>query len=257
MKKISIEDKILKIAKDKYSNKMNKENMNKDNLNLFKKYPHIFLLSCIIDSANSDTAWNTVKKIALHTGYDFINFYNAVINKDTELDKLLAPVSSRNNHKYFKLAVIKIKEEYNSNAALIWKNAKNCADVITKLLEFDGVGVKKATMTVNILTRDFNIDLKDKSAIDISPDIHVKRSMCKLGLIKEPETFNNKKDYQKIDNNIVIYKARSICPEFPGILDYAFWQIGKNKICENNMCKSNNDNRCPFETFCPQHKECN
>ena len=98
MKKISIEDKILKIAKDKYSNKMNKENMNKDNLNLFKKYPHIFLLSCIIDSANSDTAWNTVKKIALHTGYDFINFYNAVINKDAELDKLLAPVCYRNNH---------------------------------------------------------------------------------------------------------------------------------------------------------------
>lgn len=254
MKNLSIEDKILKIAKDKYDNKVNKENMNKDNRDLFHKYPHIFLLSCIIDSSNSDTAWNTVEKIAKYFGNDFINFYNAVNSGDKELDKLLAPVSSRNNHTYFKRAVIKIKEEYNSNAALIWENAKNCADVITKLLEFDGVGVKKATMTVNILTRDFGITLDDKSAIDISPDIHVKRSMCKLGLIKEPKTINGKKYYQKINGNIVIYKARSINPEFPGILDYVFWKIGKNKICENNVCKSN-DNKCPFESFCPQHKK--
>lgn len=251
---MSIDEKIIKIAQEQYDIQKREEQSNVSKVNEFELYPHIFFLSCVVDSGNSDTAWNLIQEISKHFGPEFMRFYDAVKDNNKELNEYLKTVSSRNNDKWFKQAVIKIYNDYDGDVSKLWKDAKNCADIISKCLEFKGVGIKKATMITNILTRAYYEDIKteDKSSIDISPDIHVKRAMYRLDLVK-CESID---DYNKIDSNLFIYKARAINPKFPGLLDFAFWRIGKDKICQNDKCMSgvinerNKKIECPFESFC-------
>ena len=86
---------------------------------------------------------------------------------------------------YFYDAIELIHNKYNDDASNIWKSNPNSAQVGCRFLEFNGVGIKIATMAVNILSRDYKVPMTDMSAIDISPDRHVKRCMYRLGLIPE------------------------------------------------------------------------
>ena len=141
--------------------------------------------------------------------------------------------------KVFYSTVHKIVEEYNGDASNIWNDNPSSATVVSRFLDFDGMGIKISTMATNLLSRDFKIPLSDYYSIDISPDAHVKRVFKRMGLIKE-------KDIQNIDK--IVYKARSINPEFPGILDLTCWKLGKN------TCRPKNPkcNSCIFEAECPK-----
>ena len=256
---MTIEQKIIKIALQEEKKQISKEK-NDEQQKKFKKYPHLFLLGCILNSgANSDKIWNTLEDISTTIGYDFKNFYETFYGKQKKhikfLEKKIRPFSRYHNDKYFKEAIKKIHEDYADDASLIWKKSKNCADVIVQLLQFNGIGIKKATMAINIWQRRY-AEAKfttSRQTIDISPDIHVKRAMCKLGLINM--SGSKKPDYNKIDKDVVIYKARAINPKFPALLDFAFWKIGKDKICKNNGCESKKEKQCPFESFCPTAKK--
>lgn len=257
---MTIEQKIIKIAKQEEKKQIYQER--RDELQgKFKKYPHIFLLGCILNSgANSDKIWKTTEEISETIGYDFKNFYEALYGKHKKyakfLEKKIRPFSRYHNDKYFKEAIKKIHNDYADDASLIWKKSKNCADVIASLLQFDGIGIKKATMAINIWQRRYAEPkfTNSRQTIDISPDIHVKRAMCKLGLINMPGS-KGKLNYNKIDKDVVIYKSRAINPTFPALLDFAFWKIGKDKICTNKGCKSSKIKKCPFESFCPAAKD--
>ncbi len=238
----NINEKIVSIASFEYYK--NKEESN----DLFQNSPHMFFLSCIMTSGYSEKAFNLGNQLAADYGADFNSLYNAVKNNDETLGKYLKKFSYHNNDKYFKSAVRKIHDDYKGDVSKIWKESKNCAGVISKCLEFEGVSVKKGTMIANLLIRICGIDFEDKSSCDISPDVHVKRTMCKLGLIKNEKNLK----YSNIDNYEVIYKARSIYPEFPGILDFVFWRIGFEGICTNNVCYSGKKGICPFADFCSQ-----
>ena len=78
-----------------------------------------------------------------------------------------------------------IHNKYNDDASNIWKANPNSEKVVCRFLEFNVVGIKIATMVVNILSRDYIVPMTDMSAIDISPDRHVKRYMYRLGLVPE------------------------------------------------------------------------
>jgi endonuclease III len=123
----------------------------------------------------------------------------------------------------FYRAVLDIKQKYKGNAANIWLNKPGSALVVYRFLEFDGCGQKIATMTANILARQFKIPLADYYSIDVSVDTHVKRVMVRTGLIP----FDAKPEQ-------IIYKAREINPDFPGLIDFSLWEIG------TNYCKSKN-----------------
>ncbi|RMF00953.1 MAG: iron-sulfur cluster loop, partial [Alphaproteobacteria bacterium] len=94
------------------------------------------------------------------------------------------------------------------------------AMVVYRFLEFSGVGPKIATMAANILARSFKIPMADYYSIDISADVHVKRVFERLGLVDADPSVDQ-----------VIYRARSLNPEFPGLLDYPCWDIGR-KWCK-------------------------
>jgi endonuclease III len=85
------------------------------------------------------------------------------------------------------------------------------------VIHFDGVGPKIGTMAANILARDFKIPFADYFSIDISADVHVRRVFARLGLCAVDA---------KVEQ--VIYKARALYPEFPGMMDLASWEIGRS-----------------------------
>ena len=82
----------------------------------------------------------------------------------------------------------------------IWKGVNSAATVICRFLEFKGVGLKIATMAVNLLDQEGVFPKSfDRSAIDISPDRHVQRVMIRLGLVSDLPSVNQ-----------IIFKAKEI-----------------------------------------------
>ena len=77
------------------------------------------------------------------------------------------------------------------------------------------------------LVRDFHLPLSDYRYIDISSDVQIRRVMARLGFVEEGS-----------DNDVVIYAARDLNPDFPGIFDLALWDIGRT------VCRPRNPN-CP------------
>jgi endonuclease III len=92
-------------------------------------------------------------------------------------------------------------------------------------------------MAANILARQFMIPFSDYCSIDVSPDIHVRRVMQRNGLVSKNAT-----------NDAIIYKAREMCPEFPGVIDFSLWEIGRTWCHPQNPdCKN-----CIIASECPK-----
>lgn len=243
-------NKIVKIANEFYEQKVKEAKHYDEN---FIKYPHLFLLGAVMDSQiGAKKAWNIPFIIADELGGKDFSLFCA---KDYAWYK--EQFETKKLHRFnevmsdaFYSAVVKIKNEYNSNAANIWNDTPTSAELVCRLLEFKKVGIKIATMVANLLSRDCGVILKDKHAIDISPDVHVKRAMYRLGLLPKIENV----DFKSIENNKIIYAAKSLNPEFAGVLDPVFWEIGNKGICANDGCKSNKENKCPFADFCIRQK---
>jgi endonuclease III len=139
--------------------------------------------------------------------------------------------------KNFYLAIQKLHSDYYDDASNIWKDKPRSATVVRRFLEFYGVGVKIATMAANILARDFKVPLQDYICIDISPDVHVKRVFKRLRFIPKDA-----------GNDELIYCARELNPEYPGIFDLSCWEIGRNWCSPKNPnCKA-----CYLERHCPK-----
>ncbi len=136
----------------------------------------------------------------------------------------------------FYSAVVLIHEQYQDNAANIWNDNPTSATLNRRFLEFKGVGIKIASMAANILSRNFKIPMKDRIYINVSPDIHVKRVFARLGLISE-----------EASNDELIYRARELNPEYPGVFDFPTWEIGRN------YCRPRNPacNDCYLDPWCP------
>lgn len=208
---------------------------------VFDKYPHIFLLGCIMNvQMKSKKAFAVPVTIAKILGsYDF----SAFLEKDEDFyvevfEKHKLHRYKENKAKVFYKAVQRIHNYYNDDVRNIWNDEPSSAELIMRLKEFDGVGIKVATMTTNLLLRDYDIKIKDRHCIDVSPDVHVKRTMKRLGLVKTE------------DNESVMLAGRMISPEYPALLDYGFWKIGYDKICEDNACHAD---KCPYGKFCSKN----
>ncbi len=205
-----------------------------------KKYPHAFVLACIMDrQITAERAWGIPYEIKKIVGSFDINILNKI-----SLEEYKKIFSENSLHRFndtmavvFYNAIHKIVDDYNGDASNIWKDKPSSAAVVSNFLDFDGVGIKIATMATNILSRDFKIKLSDYYSIDISPDVHVKRVFKRMGLVS---------DINNVDK--IIYKAKSISPEFPGILDLTCWKLGKD-ICrpKNPKCEI-----CQFTIECPK-----
>lgn len=210
-------------------------------LNDIVNFPHAYVLACCMDrQTKAERAWMIPARIM-----ELLGDFSIEKLASVSLDEYKALFIQNSLHRFndtmaevFYKAVHRIMDEYYGNASLIWSDNPSSATVVYRFLKFDGVGIKIATMAANILARQFKVPFSDYCSIDVSPDIHVKRVMEKLGLV-EPDS----------DNDLIIYKARELCPKFPGIIDFSLWEIGRT-WCRPNDPKCEN---CIVNSACETH----
>ena len=140
----------------------------------------------------------------------------------------------------FYSAVQRIAEEYSGNASRIWRDKPSSATIVRRFMEFNGAGQKIATMGPNILVRDMKISVSDKYSIDISVDAQIRRTFKRLGLVRE-----------NASNEELIYRARELNPEYPGIFDLSLWEIGRE------WCRPQGPEcvKCYLNDLCPTAAE--
>ncbi len=211
-----------------------------DLLNNLNDYPHAYVLACIMDrQIKAEKAWSIPYKLSKEIGgFEYARLLNLTADKIKQTFKM------NNFHRFneqmadnFYLAIQKIHIDYNDDASRIWKDNPPSAGIVRRFLEFRGVGVKIATMAVNILARDFKVPMQDHICIDISPDVHIKRVFRRLGFIPKEASVDE-----------VIYCARELNPGYPGIFDLSCWEIGRA------FCRPSNPNcdECYLNKFCPK-----
>jgi len=208
--------------------------------NDLKDYPHAFVLGCVMDRRiRSERAWVIPYEISKEIGGFEMSRCRLV-----GLDALKEIFARKGLHRFnetmavnFHLAVQRIHEKYDDDASNVWKGSPKSATVVRRFLGFKGVGIKIASMAANILARDFKIPMADKLCIDISPDVQVRRVFTRLGALEEGAS-----------NDELIYRARELNPEYPGVFDLPAWEIGRN-WCRPRKPKCES---CYLEAFCPK-----
>lgn len=211
-------------------------------LNDLANYPHAFVLACVMDrQIKAERAWAIPYRLAQSLG-DF-SLERLLQVTPAKLKALIVRLQlhrfpdtmSRN----FSEAVRYIHLAYDGRADRIWQGRPPSAEVVFRFLQFEGVGPKIATMAANILARDFKVPLADHFSIDISADVQVRRVFQRLGLVGEGA-----------GTDAVIYRARALHPEFPGLMDFPAWEIGR-EWCRpiNPDCRL-----CYMRTLCPTAK---
>lgn len=209
-------------------------------INSIRKYPHAYVIACLMDKQlKAERAWQVPHEIRLRLGsFEFKDLasvserrWTRLMSKPTPLHRFPARMGGEAY-----LAVQHIAERYKGNAAKIWNDRPSSAAVIYRFLEFHGIGQKVATMATNILARNFKVPMSDYYSIDISVDTHVKRVLKRMDIVQPKAT-----DLE------IIFAARAIHPEFPGLLDHPVWEIGREwckaraPICEQCYVRR----RCP------------
>lgn len=209
-------------------------------LNDLDTHPHAFVLACVMDrQVKAEKAWLIPYRISEKIGGFSMQALsslsraevNRLMSKPESLHRFVDKMSD-----YFHSAVQRIKKDYASDATRIWKGKPPSAEVVYRFLEFEGVGPKIASMAANILAREFKIQFADYFSIDISADVHVRRVFARLGLCAPGATVDQ-----------VIYKAKALNPEFPGMMDLPCWEIGRN------WCKARDweCSGCYMSDLCP------
>jgi endonuclease III len=213
-------------------------------LNDLADHPHAFVLACVMDrQIKAERAWVIPYRISEKIGGFSMDALSALSRADvkglmTEPEPLHRFVDTMTDH--FHSAVQRIKNNYAGEAARIWAGRPSSAEVVYRFLEFDGVGPKIGSMAANILAREYKIPFADYFSIDISSDVHVRRVFARLGLCAADATVEQ-----------VIYKAKALHPEFPGMMDLPSWEIGRN------WCKSRGPEcaDCYMRDLCPTANE--
>jgi hypothetical protein len=190
-------------------------------INDLQGHPHMFVLAGVMDKqVKAGRAWIIPYIVGrVLGGFDFQTFRNADPKRISEIFNRL--VLHRFNNVMaasFSSAVHDIDAKYRGDASRIWSDPPRpkSALVIRRFLEFRGVGVKIATMMTNILVRDFKIPMCEYSSIDISPDVQVRKFFVAHNLLREGAS-----------NEELIYRARELSPEYPGLFDFVAWERGR------------------------------
>lgn len=235
---------LVRIAKERFNDPTSQvvhfvdDNEANEILNDLNKYPHAYVLACLMDrQIKAEKAWGIPCKVFKNIGSSEIEDLKKI--KLQEYKKLF---NKNKLHRFndtmaevFFDAVNNIQSKYNGDASKIWRGNPSSSAVVYRFLEFNGAGVKIATMAANILARQFRVSFSDLYSIDISPDVHIIRVMKRMGFVPKKAT-----------NEMIIYKARELNPEFPGVIDFSCWEIGRN------WCKPNKPlcDECLVESSC-------
>lgn len=189
-------------------------------LNDLAGHPHAFLFASLVDrQMPAKRAW--MVPILLRDRIGSFEIHDLAALDESQWIRLMREPTPAHRFpevmaKVLYSAVRRVVTVYDSDASHIWAATPSSATLVRRFLEFHGSGPKIATMAANILVRNFHIPVSDHRCIDISADAQVVRVMDRLGFVEsgaKPE--------------VVIYAARDLNPDFPGIFDLALWDLGR------------------------------
>jgi endonuclease III len=246
MNQTAIRDRLVEHGKNEQADPFTEDPKADALLKDLDKYPHAFVLACVMDrQTKAEKAWIIPHRFrcsqALQGDFSMNRLKQLSLPEVRNIMSPPKPAQSLHRlveqmSKAFHSAIQRISNQYADDASRIWKGEPSSAEVY-RFLEFDGVGPKIATMAANILARDFKIQFADHYSIDISADRHIHRVFARLGLTAADASVEQ-----------VIYKARTLHPEYPGIIDLPCWKIGRN------WCKPDEDdlmcNECYMRDLC-------
>ncbi|HZU51163.1 MAG TPA: hypothetical protein VE968_04730 [Sphingomicrobium sp.] len=130
----------------------------------------------------------------------------------------------------------RVMNQYEGDAARIWKGNLPAREVYERLDQFEGIGQKKAAMAVEILERDLRVPISAMEGSDVAYDVHVRRVFLRTGLAQRDE----------LDHIVAV--ARALHPERPGEIDMPTWLIGRQ------WCHAGTPDcgACPLNSTCPK-----
>lgn len=117
----------------------------------------------------------------------------------------------------------------------LWQD-KSAAEVKRTLLGIPGVGDGIASMALILLERCRRIRFPDWSVMDVKPDVHVQRVLCRLGVSNA------------LGEKEAIAAAQQLNPDYPGAMDPPLWIIGRRWCkAKDPDCRS-----CWINHVCPR-----
>ena len=216
-------------------------------LNDLEGRPHVFLLACLMHRRiKAETAWGIPRQIELRTGsLEFAHLRSLPIEEVMHVMLEPEPLHcfAADMAEAIWFALDRIDEVYGGDASRMWSGRPSSAAIVRRGLAFRGAGIKIASMIANILVRDFKIPVSDRYSIDLSPDVHTRRVLPRLGLIESNQDMTGDKGL-----NVLVYTARELHPEYPGVFDLPVWEIGKR------WCHPKNPDcaHCYMSGVCPE-----
>lgn len=220
----ALKDKLVRMAKRVYRGpweigKFSKDERANEIINNIGKMPHVFVIACLLGRQFRDEkAWETLARLEERIGTLDIRKLSHLTLKDWE-NAFIKPTPlhgfPREMAPFVMAAVQRIVKEYGGDASRLWNDHPPSATVIKRFLEFEGIGQKISTMATNILARYFKIPMSDCYSIEVTVDGRMKRVLSRMGIVD-----SEKPNYIKLT-------VREMYPEYPGIFDPVFWEIGK------------------------------
>lgn len=212
---------------------------NKDTDDFLRQNPFAFLMAASIDrGARAEAVWEIPFHLRNKLGH-----LNPKTLSQVSVSQLEDILRSLDRQPRFPLQAAQtisslsklVTTQFNGNADTIWKN-REPREVIRTFEHIWGVGPGIANMTIRILLDEFGYDpsLEGRRQIDVKADIHVIRIFYRTGLITSKSA------------DVCIQTARQLHPEFPGLLDWPAWEIGRTWCHERNPdCQG-----CPLSNVC-------
>lgn len=212
---------------------------NKDADKFLRDDPFAFLIAACIDrGAKAETIWTVPYLLAQKLGHLDPNFF--MNSKIEDIENVLRSLSKKPRYlgqaakTMISLATAVVKQ-FNGDAASLWKN-RHPREILNSLMQIWGVGAGIAHMTLRILIDEFDYDpgVEGYKQIDVKPDIQVRKVFIRSGLVNRD------------DGELCVEVARQICPEYPALLDWPTWEIGRG-YCDQTAprCKA-----CPLDLVC-------
>ena len=209
-----------------------------------ERYPHAYVIGCLMDRLwPAERVWPIPYALKQRLGtFEIRNLAELQVEDFLKVMKIPSPLHwlTETMGNVVFLAVQRILSNYNGDASKIWSGTPSSASIVNHFWGFHGAGQKIATMATNILVRKFRIPVSDRYSIDISVDTHIKRVFTRLGFVPEDAS-----------NDQIIFRAREMYPEYPGIFDLPVWELGRNSCC----AVIPNCMDCYLADICPSHSE--
>ncbi|HTP25091.1 MAG TPA: hypothetical protein VMK12_05445, partial [Anaeromyxobacteraceae bacterium] len=200
-------------------------------LNDLERYPHAFVIASVCDRQDSaERVWRIPHEPGQRIGS--LNFEDLVALSEEEVAAAMTEPSPLHRFPQ-KMAVVtyralqRIADLYDGDASRLWSGVPSSAALIFGFLGFYGTGIKIASMAANILVRE-KVPVSDKYSLDVSPDVQVRRVFQRIGLVGPGPS-----DEQ------IIYAARAVSPDYPGVLDLGAWEVGRQWCRPNGaLCQA-------------------